>query len=225
MAVQEMASFPTLRAEQAIGLVRSARLYQDALWLAESEPNLSWLLLVSAVETAANLWRSEDGSPLDRLTDSRSKFVEFLNSTGVDGLAGRVAKEFADSIGVGRKFREFLLEYLPEPPEKRPPEWAQIDWSPDSLGSGFNKIYQYRSKALHDGMPFPAPMCAAPVKLDKSWEGFGEHPYGLRKSELGGMSESGGVWLGKDIPMLLHTFEYIVRHALNGWWSSMSGAG
>lgn len=134
MAVQEMASFPTLRPEQAIGLVRSARLYQDALWLAESEPNLSWLLLVSAVETAANLWRSEDGSPLDRLTDSRPPFVEFLNSTGVAGLADRVAREFADSIGVGRKFREFLLEYLPEPPEKRPPEWAQIDWSPESLG-------------------------------------------------------------------------------------------
>jgi hypothetical protein len=166
MAVQEMVSFPRLTPEQAIALVRSARVYQDALWLAESEPNLSWLLLVSAVETAANLWRSEDGSPLDRLRDSRPEFVKYLNSTdstGVDLLADRVAREFADSIGVGRKFREFLIEYLPEPPKKRPPDWAQIDWSPDSLGSGFNKIYQYRSKALHDGMPFPAPMCEAPV--------------------------------------------------------------
>jgi hypothetical protein len=89
---------------------------------------------------------------------------------------------------------------------------------------GLSQGYEYRSKALHDGMPFPAPMCAAPVKLDKSWEVFGENPYGLGKSSLGGMSESGGVWLAKDIPMLLYTFEYIVRHALNGWWSSMSGA-
>jgi hypothetical protein len=224
MAVQEMSSFPTLRADQAIALVRSARLYQDALWLAESEPNQSWLLLVSAVETAANLWHSTNDSPLDRLIGSRPDFVEYLDRTGVEGLANCVAREFADSIGVGKKFREFLLEYLPDPPEKRPPEWAQVDWTADSLGKGFNKIYQYRSKALHDGMPFPAPMCRAPVKLDKSWEAFGETPYGLRRSPVGGVSELGGVWLSKDIPMLLHTFEYIVRHVLNRWWSSMSGA-
>lgn len=43
MSVEEMLSFPTLEAKQAIALVRSARLYQDALWLVESEPNLSWL--------------------------------------------------------------------------------------------------------------------------------------------------------------------------------------
>lgn len=65
-------------------------------------------------------------------------------------------------------------------------------------------------------------MCEAPVKHDKSWEAFGETPFGVRRSTSGGMSVSGGVWLTKDIPMLLHTFEYIVRHALNGWWSSMT---
>jgi hypothetical protein len=39
--VAAMSSFPHLKPEQAIALVRSARLYQDALWLGESEPNLA----------------------------------------------------------------------------------------------------------------------------------------------------------------------------------------
>jgi hypothetical protein len=165
MAVQGMSSFPTLRADQAIALVRSARLYQDALWLAESEPNQSWLLLVSAVETAANLWRSEDGSPLDRLTDSRPEFVKYLNSTGVEGLAVKVAEAFKDSVGAGKRFREFLLEYLPKPPDKRPPEWAQIDWSPESLSRGFRKVTNIGRRHFTTGCPFRR-QCA---RLPLSW--------------------------------------------------------
>jgi hypothetical protein len=215
MRVEGMKSFPSLKAEQAIALVRSARLYQDALWLAESEPNLSWLMLVAAVETVANLWSRSADSPLDRLKDSRPRLVECLDSTGIDGLADKVAKEFADFIGAGKKFREFLLEYLPQPPPKRPPDYVQVDWSTDSLGRAFRKIYDYRSKALHDGMPFPAPICRPPVKYETSWEAPGERPSWL------GMSVSGGTWLADDLPMLLHTFEYITRHALNAWWSDM----
>ena len=48
MPIEEMKSFPALSPDQAIALVRAARLYQDALWLAESEPSLSWLMLVAA---------------------------------------------------------------------------------------------------------------------------------------------------------------------------------
>ena len=31
----------------------------------------------------------------------------------------------------------------------------------------------------------------------------------------------GGVWLEEDIPLLLHTFEYITRETLLSWWRSM----
>jgi len=55
MAIEEIKTFAALSPEQAIALGRAARLYQDALWLAESEPNLSWLMLVAAVETAGKL--------------------------------------------------------------------------------------------------------------------------------------------------------------------------
>jgi len=214
MAIEEMKSFPSLKPDQAIALVRAARLYQDALWLAESEPNLSWLMLVSAVETAANLWSRSADSPRDRLKSSHSELVEYLDGLGIDGLTDRIAEHFADLLKVSKKFRDFLLAHLPEPPPKRPPEWAQVDWSIESLGRAFGQVYGYRSKALHHGMPFPAPMCRPPYKYEPSWEAREERP--------SGMSVSGGTWLAKDLPMLLHIFEYITRHTLNAWWSGMA---
>ncbi len=215
MPIEEMKTFAALSPEQAIALVRAARLYQDALWLAESEPNLSWLMLVAAVETATNYWHSSKDSPLERLRETRSEFVEYLEATGIEGLATRVANEFSDSIGATKKFVEFLLEYLPSPPDKRPAVWGQVEWSPDNLKKAFRLIYDYRSKALHEGMPFPAPMCEPPF-LHNSWEAVAERPIGLATSV------GSGTWLAKHTPMLLHTFEYIARNALAAWWTSMA---
>jgi hypothetical protein len=217
MPIEEMKTFVFLSPEQAIALVRAARLYQDALWLVESEPNLSWLMLVAAVETAASYWQSSKDLPLERLKDSRPEFVQYLETTGVAGLATRVANEFADSIGATKKFFEFLLAYLPSPPQNRPDEWLQIEWSPENLKKAFRQIYDYRSKALHDGIQFPAPMCEPPF-LNKTGEAGAERPTGHATSV------GGGTWLAKDTPMLLQTFEYIAREALAAWWTSMAAS-
>jgi hypothetical protein len=216
MHAEELKSVPSLRPEQAIGLVRAARLYQDAVWLAESEPNLAWLMLVAAVETAANIWSHSAESPRDRLTESKPELVRYLDSLNIETLTDRVAKEFAHLLGASKKFREFLLNHLPEPPSKRPPLFAQVNWSRENLDAAFRTIYDHRSRALHDGMPFPAPMCLPSVKYEPSWEAPEEGQSG------GGMSMAGGTWLAKDIPMRLHTFEYIAREALNRWWSAMA---
>jgi hypothetical protein len=215
MPIAELDAFPALTPTQAIALVRSSRLYQDALWLVESEPHLSWLMLVSAIETAANLWRSEADKPLERLTASRPDFVKFLVATGGEELANRVASEYADSIRATKKFVDFLVAHLPSPPEKRPAAWGQVEWSPDGLRPAFRKIYEHRSRALHDGIPFPPPMCEPPFK-DETSDTIAERPIGLA------MSGYGGTWMLKDTPMLLHTFEHIVRHVLNAWWASMA---
>ena len=78
-----------MKALNPSALVRSARLYQDALWIATPIHTFGWLMLVSAVETAANAWRSSMGSPLDSLRDTRPDLLEYLNGTGVPGLAER----------------------------------------------------------------------------------------------------------------------------------------
>jgi hypothetical protein len=162
----------------------------------------------------ANIWRAANDSPPERLKASRIELAKYLEGTGIPGLCERIAIEFADSIGATKKFVDFLIEYLPEPPEKRPPAWAHVNWSRDDMRAAFTKIYAQRSLALHAGIPFPWPMCQPPIKYEPSWEAVEE------RQTATAVSAYGGTWSAKDLPMLLHTFEYIARRVLNSWWSS-----
>lgn len=62
-----LAMLPDLDELAALTLIRCARIYQDALWIAESQPQLAWLLLVSALETAAVYWRVRNDEAAVRL--------------------------------------------------------------------------------------------------------------------------------------------------------------
>lgn len=199
---------PNLNPAGAMSLIRSARFYQDALWLAESEPALAWLLLVSALETAALHWRSQEEEPLLRFQTAKPGLYEELYRHS-PLLATRVAEEFKDTFGATRKFVDFVLKFRPPQPLGRP-GWGAIDWSDAALKGILKTVYGYRSKALHAGKPFPAPMCEPPYH-QPDWPTPAEKPHGA-------VSMSGGVWLEKDIPILLHTFEYIARGTLLNWW-------
>lgn len=204
--------YPHLSVKDSRTLVRAARLYQDAVWIADSEPHLSWLLLVTAIETAAIQWKAEKATPTERLQLGIPELTEKLDVAGGQELVDYVAEQIADMLGSTVKFVSFLLEHLPPPPDKRPPPFVQVAWDPKTLKGDFRKIYSARSKALHDGIPVPAPMCFPPelfenVPAEKSW------------STAGGAWST--TWLGKDTPMLLGTFEYIARHALLKWWQRL----
>lgn len=212
--LEPLSLLPKISPLDAIALIRAVRLYQDALWIAESEPSLSWVMLVSSIETAANRWRTADVSTLEKLKDSKPELVAFLDDTGVEGLSSQVAEYVADSLGSTKKFVDFVMRFLPLPPSVRPAEWGQHSWEPQQMNKTMRLIYGYRSDALHGGRPFPAPMCEPPYRHG-DWGAPAEKPLGLATSTMG------GTWLAKDTPMLLHTFEYIVRHALLKWWQSM----
>jgi hypothetical protein len=193
----------------AVALVRAARLYQDALWLVESEPSLAWLMMVSAVETAANQWRKGKEAPVDRLKTSKPRLCDYLLSLGTD-VPERVAEEIAESLGSTKKFMDFVLDFLPPPPSTRPPVAFQHPWDTGEIRETLRTIYGHRSRALHDGIPFPAPMCQPPFPLGLAIPA--ERPTALAASE------SGGTWLARDTPIFFHTFEYIARAALLEWW-------
>ena len=210
--LQPLSVLPTLTPPDATSLVRSARFYQDALWLAESESALAWLLLVSALETAALHWRSQKETPLVRFQTAKPELYEYLSRLEDPTVASRVAEAFKESFGATRNYLDFVLEFRPaEPPER--PRWGAIDWSDKSLKKILKIVYDYRSKALHAGRPFPAPMCEPPYR-QPDWPTRTERP----RSDI---SMSGGVWLAKDVPLLLHTFEYITRGTLLKWWRSL----
>ncbi len=207
-----LCKLPSLIPDDAVALISVARVYQDAIWIAETEPELSWIMLVSAVESAALHWSYSQYSPIDKLKEFKPELVELLEEKGDKELIQKVANILVDYIGSTRKFVDFILEFLPEPPRIRPAVHAQISWKSEDIKKSMKKIYNWRSRALHGGTPFPYPMCMSPAKYGDT---FNEKPLGLAFETLS------GVWIEKDIPMLLHTFEYIVRHVILKWWESM----
>ena len=211
-ALAPLQSLSKLSPRAAGVLIRAARLYQEALWICESEPELSWLLIVSAVEAAAGFWRPGTEAPVEKLKISRPKLEPLLLKAGGTELLEAVATEIAPYMGATKKFIDFMKEFLPAPPQQRPWEWAQHSWDEKPMRNTLKCIYSYRSRALHGGTPFPAPMCHAPMKLEEAYE---EKP-----SDLAAGTGT-HTWVAKDIPIHLHTFEYMVRGALLQWWDSL----
>lgn len=160
-------------------LVRAARLYQEAAWIAESQPATSWLWLVAAVETVSSPW------PEDKLMRPKPKA--------------------SDGPGPRTRFIDLLLSFAP------PPYAGCADrlWQEQELRTALGKIHDWRSTALHDGVPFPEAMSMPPAFTP---EGASPYPVGV------GVTSNGGSWRNEDTPMLLHAFVYLVRGALLRWW-------
>jgi hypothetical protein len=214
-------TYPYLAAADALALARAARSYQEAVWVVESDPQLSWLLLVSAVETAAARWfratSAPEGTDAQLLRAARPDLAILLEEAGGEELVAEVAAVIAQGLRAMHKFREFLVAFVPPPPEPRPNDWAAIDWSAQGLRRVLNKVYDHRSKALHESIPFPVPMCNPPQSfMDKGRAWLTETPGG------GAMFADGGVWQLSELPMLLWAFEHLVRGALLNWWTSIA---
>jgi len=205
--------FPDLAPSDAMALVLAARQYQEALWVAEVQPALSWVIFVSAVEVAANHWRAAQEEPRERLAASHPELEDVLLSAAGEEFVTSVAALLAPYLGATRKFVDFCLTFMPAEPERRPPPYAQHPWDAASLEVSLKRVYDYRSRALHGGTPFPSPMCQPPFLPEGGV--YAEKPHALA------YSAQGGVWTAADIPMFLQTFEYIVRNALLSWWGSM----
>ena len=205
-------SFATAPGHRATALIRAARQYERALWIAEDDPNLAWLQLVSALEIAA-LESIAVGRPAERLRKAKPELFEQLLTAG-KAHAEAVAEELADQVKSTARFLEFMARFQPDPPDHRPPPYAQVDWL--KMHKYMELVYRYRSKALHSGMPFPDPMCSAPFKSTDSC--LDERPSYISAAA------AGAVWQAKDLPMFLHIFAYITRGALLKWWFSPTTA-
>ena len=208
--LQRIEELKDVSQKKAVAIIRSARMYQQALWVAESEPSMTWLLMVSALETAANEWQRAKGDPVERLKESKPELHKYLSSLSDDSILKKVAEGVADSLGNTKKFVSFVQAFRPDPPPQRPTERFQFPWDDENWTKALKTIYGYRSNALHEGIPFPAPMCSPPIR--RSDLGVcGEFPTDLEK---------GATWIRADLPVHLHVFEYVTRNVLLKWWYS-----
>ena len=142
-------SIPQINPERYVNLIRACRSYQNALWIAESEPNLAWLLFVSALETAANDYYETDASPDERLRASKPELTTYLEEYGDAEHVRKVAELIASSLGATKKFIDFTMRFMPDEPSHRPEEWLQVRWSKTGLKKVLNKVYEYRSRFTH----------------------------------------------------------------------------
>ena len=152
-ALKPFATFPKISNSDATALVRAARLYQDALWIAESEPSLAWLMFVSALEAAANHWRNSLGDPSDLVKDLDPDLYKIAKGTIEIDAANKVIRRAAKTLKATKKFIDFSMKFQPPPPPERPEHrWAQHSWNRKDFRATVRKIYDYRSRALHNGV-------------------------------------------------------------------------
>jgi hypothetical protein len=198
----------------AVALTRAAGQYADALWWADADPRICWIKLVGALEVAANRWdgAQADDDPVALLKRHRGPLYGRLKR--IDGRAvDVVAQSLAGLLNVERKMLAFTLRFAPGPPDARP-EGARVDFK--DLEPGLRQIYELRSRDLHDGVAFPAPLCEPPIG-----DGHGFH----ERFPALGVQSGGGYWPAETLPMYLHTFAHIVGGALRNWWASLATPG
>lgn len=213
-AIPILESLPRLSPEDATALIKVARQYQEALWVADADPSLAWVMFVSAIEAAADHGTSKKDSPVDLLKEYDQDLYRILMEGSGAELTEKVAKRLVSRMGAVRKFMDFIIAFLPGPPPLRPSREGMVSFEEPEFATTLRTIYNYRSKALHAGKPFPHPMCTLPSRSGGD-NVPAERPLGLATTT------QGGTWEHKDTPMHLHTFEYIVRSSLLAWWKSM----
>ena len=206
-------SIPAIPHERYVKLVRACRAYQQALWMADVDPNMAWLLLVSSIETAASDETFAQQASEDILRAAKPSLATYLENEGGKRLLLRVADELSHLFQSTKKFIQFGMSFLPEAPERRPTyASSQIDWSANSIKKILGTIYKYRSRFLHDGLPFPAPMLDS-HEFVMAPDSLPEHPLvGL------GTYMKGGTWNPADLPINLHCFHNLARGLLLNWW-------
>ncbi len=222
---QKLMSFINLDPQMASALMLSARCYQIGLWRSEEDPQYAWLSLVSAVECAANYHCKQKTDVVTALKDGMPGLYELLKQK--DDPESEWFENVADHLkgltGATKKFVDFLVEFWPDSPGTTAPHGDrkrfEYAWTPASgqsrkewkqlLGKDLRCVYSWRSKYLHAGIAFPPPMLKPPMRLGGVWE---ERPIALA------MSVGDNCWNAQDTPMLLHTFEHIVRGSLIKWW-------
>ena len=207
------ADFFELQELDASAIIQSARYYQEALWVAESSPQLSWLYFTSAVEKASSHWNQGKCSSFEAFKELNETFYNSIKSKCNSEVLTLIAKEFGKLYKKQVKFTKFLITFFPKILEKsnETSQYPYFAWNEANIRKAFKIIYDHRSSALHNCIPFPLPMCEPPHEIINNDIKYSEIPPGLA------MGTYDSVWKLEDTPMLLHTFEYIVHNAILNW--------
>ena len=207
---KQLSRYPRLSAGNARVLIRAARLYQQAIWNADADPQLAWLQLVGAVEVAAEKWRGPKTGAAERVRSADPVLGKILD-LATPAVRQKVAEHLQGTLGSTSRFVRFMTQFAPPPRTPRPPRPYRLDRR--RLTTSMRAIYARRSEALHGGVPIPYAMCEAPA-IDKQ----GRLPERMPALGSGTWDAS---WPADATPMYLNTFAEFARGALLAWWDSL----
>lgn len=191
--------------------IRAACLYKDSLEMVEHDPNLSWILMVSALETAAATEDDPNTQPVQQIKDGFPELFNILQNSTDEKITEQTANIIAPTLKATSKFIKFCIQHLPTAPDLRPKnDAARISWEPESIKKILSTIYGYRSKYLHTGQRFPSLMSKPPYQNE-------ERPCIQREKDYFSRD-----WKRQEVPLNLHTFNYIARHVLINWCKSFA---
>jgi len=213
LAWQLLQEVPRVSATEAFVLVRAAIQYAEALWVVDSDPQLAWLRLVTALEGVAVHVQAEANLLPDLIRKHFPHTAAAVQEASADGeIPPKVLGEFDHLLGASARFTEFTARFAPGAFEPRPPVEFRVDF--DNLEPRLKKIYDLRSKLLHEGRPFPPMLVMGiPEKFDNG--AWAEHP-----GDSVHLTGSAG-WSAQDLPMHLWTFARITQCAILNWWISL----
>lgn len=178
--------------------ILAANFYQQALQRADEDPTTAYLHLVSAIEVLSgdfdigpvNIADYDQGlsTLIDRIEDA---------ALGVAITEGVLRNQHF----IGRRFKEFILHHLEETFWREQDSDHILTITRSDLPKLLTRIYNQRSKTLHEGEPFPPSTNYAPHRGE-------EMPIGL--GEMSGDRR----WEPSQFIPLFHFFERLTRHVL-----------
>ena len=120
--------YDRLSAKEANALIKAARTYQRALWIVEWDPAQAWLLFVSTIEALADYGSPGSISDETLLYEYHTELAEVIASKGGVEFCEILAPLLKPLIGSVRKFRGFIEQFFPDPPNLRP-SGLRVDWA------------------------------------------------------------------------------------------------
>jgi len=158
---QSLKAFSSLDEALAENFISAARLYKTSLTFIEDEPEITYLHLIFAIETVANIFYKDFVPDEVKQLETKRTVKELAQKYGLtEPQAKEVTLEACKGISWAKdKFIKFILEYTDDSIFTEEDSLFNFPISMAPSKQNFEKsladIYRMRSKAGHEGQPFP----------------------------------------------------------------------
>lgn len=213
---QLLKAFSSLDESVAENLISAARLYQTALTFIEDEPEIAYLQLVFVVETIAKfLYRDFVPDEIKQVEVKRNVKELAKKYDLTESQARELALEACKGISWAKdKFIKFIMEYTDDSifTEEDTLFHFPISFAPNkqNFEKSLADIYGMRSKAGHEGQPFP-PQVGIGTKPTVSIHAMTQFHRDLKKTGRGFIVPP-ATWFERVVNLALVTYaEHLTR--------------